>query len=97
MCIRDRCVPLRTVKGEIVGVAQALNKVGGLFSKYDQMLLEGIAAQAVPALLSSQTVERMQKSRRQELAFLDIVADVTSQIDLDKLLQSCLLYTSRCV
>src|SRR5271166_6102468 len=25
------CVPLRTVKDEIVGVAQALNKVGGLF------------------------------------------------------------------
>jgi len=89
------CVPLRTVKGEIVGVAQALNKVGGLFSKYDQMLLEGIAAQAVPALLSSQTVERMQKSRRQELAFLDIVADITSQIDLDKLLQRVMTEANR--
>ena len=73
------CAPLRTVKGEIVGVAQALNKLEGVFTRDDQMILEGIAAQAVPALLSSQTVERMQKSRRQELAFLDIVADITSR------------------
>ena len=71
----------------MIGVAQALNKVGGLFSKNDQTLLEGIAAQSVPALQSSQTVERMRKARAQELAFLDIVADITSQIDLDQLLQ----------
>ena len=57
------CVPLRTGKGEIVGVAQALNKIGGFFTKNDQTLLEGIAAQAVPALRSSQTVERMKKAR----------------------------------
>jgi adenylate cyclase len=89
------CVPLRTGKGEVIGVAQALNKKNGLFTKYDQMLLEGIAAQAVPALLSSQTVERMQKARVQELAFLDIVADITSQIDLDQLLQRVMTEANR--
>ena len=75
------CVPLCTAKGDIIGVAQALNKAGGLFTEHDQALLEGIAAQSIPALRSSQTVERMQKARAQELAFLDIVADITSQID----------------
>jgi adenylate cyclase len=89
------CVPLRTGKGEIIGVAQALNKIGGSFTAYDQMLLEGIAEQAVPALVSSQAVERMQKSRHQELAFLDIVADITSQIDLDKLLQRVMTEANR--
>jgi adenylate cyclase len=81
------CVPLRTAKGDVVGVAQALNKLGGVFSERERALLEAIAAQSIPALRSSQAVERMEKARAQELAFLDIVADITSQIDLDQLLQ----------
>jgi adenylate cyclase len=81
------CVPLCTSKGDVVGVAQALNKVGGPFTERDQELLEGIAAQSIPALKTSQTLERMQKARAQEFAFLDIVADITSQLNLDQLLQ----------
>ena len=88
-------VPLRAAKAEIIGVAQALNKRDGSFTKRDQVLLEGIAAQAVPALKSSQTVERMQKARAQELAFLDIVADITSQLDLDQLLQRVMAEATR--
>ena len=89
------CVPLRTVKGEVIGVAQALNKLDGTFTKRDQVLLEGIATQSVPALKSSQTMERMQKARAQELAFLDIVADITSQLDLDQLLQQVMREATR--
>jgi adenylate cyclase len=89
------CVPLRTAKGEIFGVAQALNKLDGPFTKRDQVLLEGIATQAVPGLKNSQTVERMQKARAQELAFLDIVADITSQLDLDQLLQRVMAEATR--
>jgi adenylate cyclase len=89
------CVPLRTAKGDVIGVAQALNKAGGLFTEHDQALLEGIAAQSIPALRSSQTVERMEKARAQELAFLDIVADITSQLDLDQLLQRVMTEATR--
>lgn len=89
------CVPLRTAKGDVIGVAQALNKAGGLFTEHDQALLEGIAAQSIPALQSSQTVERMEKARAQELAFLDIVADITSQLDLDQLLQRVMTEAAR--
>ena len=89
------CVPLRASKGNIIGVAQALNKAGGFFTDHDQALLEAIAAQSIPALRSSQTVERMQKARAQELAFLDIVADITSQIDLDQLLQRVMTEATR--
>ena len=89
------CVPLCTAKGDVIGVAQALNKVGGHFTEHERTLLEGIAAQSVPALRSSQAVERMQKARAQELAFLDIVADITSQIDLDQLLQRVMTEATR--
>ena len=89
------CVPLCASKSDIIGVAQALKKAGGVFTEHDQALLEGIAAQSIPALRSSQTVERMQKARAQELAFLDIIADITSQIDLDQLLQRVMTEATR--
>src|SRR6202453_2164427 len=56
------CVPLRTAKGDVVGVAQALNKIGGFFTERERTLLEAIAAQSLPALRSSQAVERMEKA-----------------------------------
>jgi len=89
------CVPLRTAKGDIIGIAQALNKIGGPFTDRDRVLLEGIAAHSIVALQSSQMVERMQKARAQELAFLDIVADITSQLDLDQLLQRVMTEATR--
>src|SRR5579863_8118961 len=89
------CVPLRTAKGDVIGVAQALNKIGGSFTDRDRVLLEGIAAQSIAALRSSQTIERMQKARAQELDFLDLVADITSQLDLDQLLQRVMTEATR--
>jgi adenylate cyclase len=89
------CVPLRTAKGDVIGVAQALNKIGGSFTDRDRVLLEGIAAQSIVALRSSQTIERMQKARAQELDFLDLVADITSQLDLDQLLQRVMTEATR--
>jgi adenylate cyclase len=89
------CVPLCTAKGDVIGVAQALNKAGGPFTEHDRELFEGIAAQSIVPLQSSQTVERMQKARAQELAFLDIVADITSQLDLDQLLQRVMTEATR--
>jgi adenylate cyclase len=81
------CAPVRTVKGEIIGVAQALNKDGGKYNPDDLSLLEAMTSQAAIALQSTQFVERMKKSRATELEFLDVVADVTSEIDLTVLLQ----------
>ena len=89
------CVPLRSAKGDVVGIVQALNKIGGFFTDRDRVLLEGIAAQSIVALQSSQTAERMQKARAQEQAFLDIVADITSQLDLDQLLQRVMTEATR--
>ena len=81
------CVPVRTVKGEVIGVAQALNKKRGKFNSEDLSLLEAMTTQAAVALQSNQFVERMRKSRATELEFLDVVTDVTSEIDLTVLLQ----------
>ncbi len=54
------CAPVRTVKGEIMGVAQALNKRGGAhFTPQDLSLLETMTTQAAMALRGSQFIERM--------------------------------------
>jgi adenylate cyclase len=81
------CVPISTAKGEIIGVAQALNKTGGRFNKSDMSLLIAMTTQGTLALQSAQFIERMKAIRKQELEFLDIVSEVTSDIKIGSLLQ----------
>jgi len=81
------CVPIRTAKNETIGVAQILNKKKGTFSKSDIKLLVAMTTQGTLALQSAQFIERMKIIRKQELEFLDIVSEVTSDIKLGSLLQ----------
>jgi adenylate cyclase len=81
------CAPVRTVRGQVIGVAQVLNKRDGEFDARDMSTLEAISTQAAIALQTTALVERMQKTRKQEMEFLDVVSDVTSEIDLPALLR----------
>jgi adenylate cyclase len=81
------CVPIKTVKGEIIGVAQTLNKRSGKFTKQDLNLLEAMTSQGTLALQSAQFIERMQAIRLQEMEFIDVVSEVTADIKLGSLLQ----------
>ena len=81
------CVPIKTVKGEIIGVAQTLNKRSGKFTRHDMNLLEAMTSQGTLALQSAQFIERMQAIRRQEMEFIDVVSEVTADIKLGSLLQ----------
>ena len=89
------CAPVKTVKGEIIGVSQALNKKRGKFTAEDLSLLEAMTTQAAVALQSRQFVERMKKSREKEMEFLDIVSDVTSELELGTLLQRVMAEATR--
>jgi adenylate cyclase len=89
------CVPIRTVKGEIIGVAQALNKKKGAFTEKDRKLLEAMTTQAAIALQSTQFVERMKRFRKKEMEFFDIVSEVTAEIDLGALLQKVMSEATR--
>ncbi|MBI4192336.1 MAG: GAF domain-containing protein [Betaproteobacteria bacterium] len=81
------CVPIRTAKGEVIGVAQVLNKQKGGFTRSDLKLLVAMTTQGTLALQSAQFIERMKAIRKQELEFLDIVSEVTSDIKISSLLQ----------
>lgn len=89
------CAPVRTVKGELIGVIQVLNKKKGEFTEEDLNLLEAMTTQASVALQSTQFVEKMKKSREQELEFLDIVTDVTSDLELGSLLAKVMSEATR--
>jgi adenylate cyclase len=89
------CAPIRTVKGEVIGVAQCLNKKHSSFSEENLEVLRSMIMQASITLNTAQFAERMQKSREQELEFLDIVSDVTSEIDLGVVLQKVMNEAAR--
>ena len=89
------CAPVRTVRGDIIGVIQILNKRKGRFTKDDLEIVEAITLQAAVSLQNAQGVEEMHKSREKEMEFLDIVSDVTAEIDLGSLLQRVMLEATR--
>lgn len=89
------CAPVKTVKDETIGVIQVLNKKDGEFGKEDLHLLESMTTQAAVALQSTQFVERMKKTREKELEFLDVVADVTSELELGTLLKKVMAEATR--
>ncbi|MFZ2406454.1 MAG: GAF domain-containing protein, partial [Methylobacter sp.] len=81
------CVPVRSAKSNIIGVAQVLNKISGHFNKNDLALFEAMTSQAALALESAQFIERMQALRLQEMEFINVVSEVTADIKLGSLLQ----------
>ncbi len=81
------CVPIKTLKGEVIGVAQTLNKRKGKFTRQDLHLLQAMTSQGTLALQSAQFIERMKARHKQEMEFIDVVSEVTADIKLSSLLQ----------
>ena len=89
------CVPIRTVKGDLIGVAQTLNKVKGKFTRADMKLLEEMTTQGAIALQTAQYIDRMNQIRKQELEFLDMVSEMTADIKIGSLLQKVMSEATR--
>ena len=80
------CAPIRSGRGDLIGVAQVLNRRDGEFDDNDLQLLEAMTTQAALALTSGQREERSRAQAVKEMEFVDLVADITAEIDLDALL-----------
>ncbi len=89
------CVPIKSVKGAIIGVAQALNKRKGDFTQQDLELLAAMTTQGTAALQGAAFIERMKAVRTQEMEFITIVAEVTADIQLGSLLQRVMAEATR--
>jgi len=81
------CAPFRNASGKIIGVSQLLNKLSGQFTEQDLELLMMITRQAAIAIQSHLVLEDMEEFRKQELDFLEVVSQISSELELEPLLQ----------
>ena len=86
---------MRTVRHDVIGVVQILNKKMGRFTKEDLEIVEAITLQAAVSLQNAQGMEEMVKARQKEMDFLDIVSDVTAEIELGTLLARVMAEATR--
>jgi adenylate cyclase len=89
------CAPLRTKKGKVIGVAQLLNKIDGQFTPEDLAIVEAVIAQSAISLTHLSTIEVIEKSRKQELDFLSVVSEISSELQLGPLLQKIMAAITR--
>jgi adenylate cyclase len=89
------CVPVKTARGQIIGVLQALNKQRGLFNQDDLNLLMELTAHAAYALDSMIELERIKKLRRHEVEFLEVISEISSDINIESLLRKVMSEATR--
>jgi adenylate cyclase len=89
------CAPIKNAKGETIGVAEMLNKLDGTFDTNDLALLEGMTSECAISLEALQRLERMSHERRREVDFLNLVSDLTSELELTTLLSRVVSEASR--
>lgn len=84
------------VKGETVGSIQVTNKVTGdrIFDERDREVLEGLAASAAIALRNAQLLQSEKRARNLAL-LLEISREITSTLDLDRVLHSVVNLATR--
>jgi adenylate cyclase len=81
------CAPFTDATGKIIGVSQLLNKTTGKFSQQDLELLMMITQQAAIAIQNHLVMEDVEIFRKQELDFLEVVTQISSELELEPLLQ----------
>ena len=81
------CAPIKTMRGEVIGAIELLNKRGGKISRDDLELLEAMATEAAALLQRSIFMEKTEKERQRESEFMSVVSEISSEIQLGALLQ----------
>jgi len=91
------CTPIKTVRGEIIGVAQALNKRRGRFTEEDRKLLDELLTHAAVVLQSTQDVERMKALHEQEREFTKVVSEIIAELDLMEILKKVMAQATKMI
>jgi len=80
-------VPLKTTRGKLIGVVQCLNKLEGTFDEQDLESVNQLIEYASTIIDGALTLEQARIARDVERQFLQIVSDMTSDLDLASLLK----------
>ncbi len=81
------CVPVRTKRGDIIGVTEVLNKVDGDFSPMDAVFLRVFTTHMATAIENAQLTERAHDSTHEEARLMEVTRVISSELDIDKLLR----------
>ncbi len=82
------CAPIRDGQGEVVGVAQVLNKAGGAFTRDDEELLAALSAQAFIALDNARLFESVVTMKNYNESILSCMATGVMTLDREGVVTS---------
>jgi adenylate cyclase len=88
------CMPMKSPEGKILGVIQVLNKRHGVFTHEDEELLDALESQAAIAVENALLIEDIHKRMRTSEILLDVMRAVSSELQIDQLLQKVVAKTS---
>ena len=81
------CTPIRTTRGEVIGVAQVLNKRVAEFGAEDLALLDAITSQAASAFVNAQLHEQISRAQQEEATLLEVTTVISKELQLEPLLR----------
>jgi adenylate cyclase len=88
------CIPMKSREGRVLGVMQVLNKRHGDFTREDMRLLDALESQAAIAVQNALLIEDIRKRARISEILLDVMRAVSSELEIDQLLQKVVAKTS---
>jgi signal transduction histidine kinase len=88
------CVPIKTRRGDVLGVLELLNKRSGHFTPEDEEVLLLLATQLGVALANAQLYEGLRTNLDRVSRLMKVGAAISSELDLDALLRTISQTTS---
>jgi adenylate cyclase len=79
------CGPLKNLQGEMVGVLQVINKIGGDFEEKDKAIFKAFAYQTAIAVENLELYRRLLADHEKMAIVFDVLTSVARTLDLDTL------------
>jgi adenylate cyclase len=89
------CVPLKSIKNELIGVSQMLNKIDGNFTDTDIELVRLMTEHAALAIQTKLIVSHVELASKKELEFLEAMSQISSEIQLSQVLEKTIATITR--
>jgi len=83
------CFPLKDQTGKTIGCAQLINKLTGVFTTEDEVLLKTISSQAVVAIQNSKLFANVEKTKEQAKSVMTAISATVVALKPDGTLESC--------
>jgi adenylate cyclase len=81
------CVPVRTRRGDIIGVTEVLNRHDGDFTHTDAVFLRAFTTHVATALENAQFAEQINSANREQTRLMDLTRAISSELDTEQLLR----------